>query len=171
MPTVGHPSALSPRLPAIELTLPGDWAADAGGDALFRATRAGATTSADHDATGDGTTPGITAYVHTSREATTDDLVDDLAIEAEQHDEGEADPTFEVELGDRIWTGLNVSWIEDGEPVYVIHLITPVDAGEVTQFVRLTGRIAGADSEQDYDEVQGILETVRVTSDDQGSGE
>lgn len=158
MPTVGHPRPLSPRLPAIEVTLPGDWSADAGGDALFLATRADRGDRA----------PVITAYVHTSREATTDDLVDDLTVVAEDLDEGEADPVFEVDLDERTWTGLNVSWIEDGVPVYVVHLITAVPAGEVTQFVRLTGQVSGDESEQDYDEVQAILETVRITADGVG---
>lgn len=153
MPTVGHPSALSPQLPTIELSLPDGWVAEPGGDALFRAT---------HGRGGD-LAPRLTAYIHTSHEATTDDLVDDLVIEAEHHDEGECDPTFEVELGERRWTGLNVSWIEEGEPVYLVHLLTALDAGEVTQLVRLTGRIAGPDSESDYDEVQDAMETVRVT--------
>ena len=146
MPTVGHPSALSPQLPTIELTLPDGWVAEPGGDALFRALA-----------------PQVAAYLHTSQDATTADLVDDLVVEAESHDEGESDPTFAVDLDGREWTGLNVSWIEDGEPVYLVHLLTAVAAGEVTQLVRLTGRIAGPDSERDYDEVQGVLETARVT--------
>lgn len=153
MPTVGHPSALSPQLPTIELTLPEAWIAEPGGDALFRAT---------HGRGGD-LAPRVTAYVHTSLETTTDALVDDLVVETRAHDHGEADPTFTVELDGREWTGLNVSWIEGGEPVFLVHLITAVDAGEVTQLVRLTGRIAGPDSERDYDEVQHVLETARVT--------
>lgn len=152
MPTVGHPSALSPAYPRIELTLPDEWVAEPGGDALFRAV---------HGRGGD-LAPVLTAYVHTLREATTDDLVDDLVTEAEAHDEGEADPTFEVEVGERTWTGLNVSWIADGEPVYVVHLLTPVEAGEVHHVVRLTGRVAGPESEEDYEAVQGILETAVV---------
>ncbi len=153
MPTVGHPSALSPQLPTIELTLPDGWLAEPGGKALFRAT---------HHRGGEHA-PQLTAYIHTSRETTTDDLVDDLVLESEAHDEGEADPTFAVELEGRTWTGLNVSWIEDGEPVYVVHLLAALDADEVTHLVRITGRIAGPDSERDYDEVQNALETVRVT--------
>lgn len=153
MPTVGHPSALSPQLPTIELTLPEGWVAETGGNALFGAT---------HGRGGD-LAPQLTAYIHTSRDATTDDLVDDLVIEAEAHDEGEADPTFAVDLDGREWTGLNVSWIDDGEPVYLVHLVTAIAAGDVTQLVRLTGRIAGPDSERDYGEVQDVLETVRVT--------
>lgn len=152
MPTVGHPSALSPAYPRIELTLPDAWVAEPGGDALFRATRGG----------GGDLAPELTAYVHTSREASTDDLVDDLATGALGHEEGEADPTFEVEIGERTWTGLNVSWLEDGEPVYVVHLVTAVEAGEVTHLVRLCGRVAGPDSEQDYESVQAILETAVV---------
>ncbi|KGN31203.1 hypothetical protein N802_04905 [Knoellia sinensis KCTC 19936] len=153
MPTVGHPSGLSPQLPTIELTLPDGWSAGPGGDALFRATRG----------TGADLTPELTAYVHTSRETTTDELVAALVLEAREEEDGEADPTFEVVLEDRTWTGLNVSWVEVGEHAYVIHLITPVEAGEVTQFVHLSGHVTGADSEADYDEIQGILETVRVT--------
>ena len=153
MPTVGHPSALSPQLPTIELTLPEGWVAEPGGDALFRAS---------HGRGGD-LAPQLAAYIHTSRDATTDDLVDDLVGEAQAHDVGESDPTFSVDLDGREWTGLNVSWVEDGEPVYVVHLLTAVEAGEVTQLVRLTGRIAGPDSERDYDEVQDVLETARVT--------
>jgi len=153
MPTVGHPSALSPQLPTIELTLPEGWVAEPGGDALFRAT---------HGRGGD-LAPRVTAYVHTSHDSTSDDLVDDLVSQAEGREEGECDPMFEVELGERLWTGLNVSWVEGGEPVYLVHLLTALEAGEVTQLVRLTGRIAGPDSESDYDAVQGVLETVRVT--------
>ncbi|MFW5473255.1 hypothetical protein ACOCJ5_08105 [Knoellia sp. CPCC 206450] len=152
MPTVGHPSALSPAYPHIELTLPDDWTVEPGGDALLRAV---------HGRGGD-LAPELTAYVHTSREASTDDLVDDLAGEAEGRDEGEADETFVVELEGREWTGLNVSWIEDGEPVYLVHLVTAVEAGEVVHLVRVTGRIAGPDSEQDYEAVQSILETAVV---------
>ena len=152
MPTVGHPSALSPAYPRIELTLPDDWTVEPGGDALLRAV---------HGRGGD-LAPELTAYVHTSREASTDDLVDDLAGEAEGREEGEADETFVVEIEGREWTGLNVSWIEDGEPVYLVHLVTPVEAGEVAHLVRVTGRIAGPDSEQDYEAVQSILETAVV---------
>jgi hypothetical protein len=152
MPTVGHPSALSPAYPRIELTLTDDWVAEPGGDALLRAV---------HGRGGD-LAPELTAYVRTVREASTDDLVEELVAQAEEHDEGEADETFEVEIEGREWTGLNVSWIEDGEPVYLVHLLTAVDAGEVTHLVRLTGRISGPDSEQDYESVQGILETVVV---------
>ncbi|GAA4115786.1 hypothetical protein GCM10022415_12430 [Knoellia locipacati] len=152
MPTVGHPSALSPALPRIELTLPDGWVAEPGGDALLRAV---------HGRGGD-LAPELTAYVHTTRGASTDDLVDDLASQADGHEEGEAEETFTVEIGERDWTGLNVSWIEDGEPVYLVHLVTAVPAGDVTQLVRLTGRIAGPDSEQDYEDVQSILETVQL---------
>ncbi|MFC7490594.1 MULTISPECIES: hypothetical protein [unclassified Knoellia] len=153
MPTVGHPSALSPQLPTIELAVPDSWVVEPGGDALFRAV---------HGRGGD-LAPRLTAYVHTSRDATPNELVEDLVVEAEAHDEGEADPTFVVDLDGRSWTGLNVSWIEDGEPVYLVHLLTSVDAGEVTQLVRITGRIAGPDSERDYDEVQDAMETARVS--------
>ena len=152
MPTVGHPSALSPALPRIELDLPDEWVAEPGGDALFLARHQGAGAHA----------PQLTAYVHTSREASTDELVDTLTSEATAHDEGEADPTFEVEIGERTWTGLNVSWIADGEPVYVIHLVTAVDGGSVTQHVRLTGRVAGPDSERDYEVLQQVFETAVV---------
>ena len=152
MPTVGHPSALSPAYPRIELTLPDDWTVEPGGDALLRAV---------HGRGGD-LAPVLTAYVHTSREASTDDLVDDLAGEAEGRDEGEADESFVVDLEGREWTGLNVSWIEDGEPVYLVHLVTALDAGDVVQLVRVTGRISGPDSEQDYEAVQSILETAVV---------
>lgn len=154
MPTVGHPSALSPQLPTIELSLPDGWVAEPGGDALFRAV---------HGRGGD-LAPELTAYIHTSWELTTDALVDDLVTQAQAQDEGEADPTFEVEIDGREWTGLNVSWIDEGGPVYVVHLLTSLDAGEVTQLVRVTGRIAGPDSEADYDEVQDAMETVRVTA-------
>lgn len=154
MPTVGHPSALSPQLPMIELSLPDGWVAEPGGDALFRAV---------HGRGGD-LAPELTAYIHTSWELTTDALVDDLVTQAQAQDEGEADPTFEVEIDGREWTGLNVSWIDEGGPVYVVHLLTSLDAGEVTQLVRVTGRIAGPDSEADYDEVQDAMETVRVTA-------
>lgn len=154
MPTVGHPSAFSPQLPSIELTLPESWVAEPGGDALFRATRG---TGADLE-------PELTAYIHTTAEPTTADLVEELELEAQSEDEGQADPTFEVEIDGRTWTGLNVSWIDEGEPVYVIHLMTVVPAGEVNQIVLLSGQVAGADSEADYDEVQGILETATVTA-------
>ncbi|MDT0212610.1 hypothetical protein Q9R29_01825 [Rothia sp. ARF10] len=152
MPTVGHPSALSPAYPHIELTLPDDWTVEPGGDALVRAV---------HGRGGD-LAPVLTAYVHTSREASTDDLVGVLASQAEDHEEGEAEETFVVDLEGREWTGLNVSWIEDGEPVYLVHLVTAVEAGEVVHLVRVTGRIAGPDSEQDYELVQSILETAVV---------
>ncbi|PRY58758.1 hypothetical protein BCF74_11139 [Knoellia remsis] len=160
MPTVGHPSALSPQLPRIEVSLPDGWGAEPGGDALLRATRD----------TGGAQAPVLTAYVHTSRDETSDRLVDDLANAAHTHPDGEVDPTFEVEIEDRTWTGLNVSWVEDGDTVYLVHLVTALPAGEVTQHVRLTGRVGGPDSEADYDEVQGILETVRVTPSDGASG-
>lgn len=153
MPSVGHPSAVSPALPHLHLDLPDDWVAEPGGAALFLAHRDGA---------GDGL-PRLAAYVHTSRGGSTDLLLDALAGEATAHDEGEADPAFEVEIDGRAWTGLNVSWVEDGEPVYVVHVVTPVEAGGVTQHVRLTGRVAGPDSERDYEVLQQVLETVVVT--------
>ena len=153
MPTVGHPSAVSPALPRIELALPAEWVAEPGGDALFLA---------QHESAG-AHGPRLTAYVHTSREASTDHLVDALAAEATAHDEGEADPTFEVEIDERVWTGLNVSWFEAGQPVHVVHLVTAVDGGGVTQHVRLTGRVAGPDSERDYETIQQILESAVVT--------
>lgn len=153
MRTVGHPSAVSPALPRLELELPDGWVAEPGGDALFLARRE----SGGDDA------PRLTAYVHTSREVSTDGLVEALAAEATGHDEGEADPTFEVELDERAWTGLNVSWVQDGQPVYVVHLVTAVDGGAVTQHVRLTGRVSGPDSERDYEEIQQVVETVVLT--------
>lgn len=153
MPTVGHPSAVSPAIPRIELDLPDDWVAEPGGDALFLAHRDGGGDSA----------PRLTAYVHTSREVSTDHLLDVLAGEATAHDEGESDPAFEVEIDGRTWTGLNVSWLEDGQPVYVVHLVTPLDGNGVTQHVRLTGRVAGPDSESDYEVLQQVFESVVVT--------
>ncbi len=152
MPTVGHPSAVSPALPRIELDLPDEWVAEPGGDALFLAR---------HESAG-AHAPQLTAYIHTSRQASTDGLVDTLAAEAAAHDEGAADPTFEVEIGERTWTGLNVSWVEDGQPVHVVHLVTPVDGGGVTQHVRLTGRVAGPEAERDYEVLQQVLETAVV---------
>lgn len=152
MPTVSHPSALSPAFPRIELTLPDGWIAEPGGDAVLRAV---------HGRGGDHA-PELTAYVRTSRDATTDSLVDDLASQAQGRDEGEADETFTVEIGGREWTGLNVSWVDAGEAVYLVHLLTAVEAGEVTHLVRLTGRISGPDSEREYEAVQAILETALV---------
>jgi len=153
MPTVGHPSAVSPALPRIELDLPDEWVAEPGGDALFLAR---------HESAG-AHAPQLTAYVHTSRDASSDRLVDALAAEAATHDEGEADPTFDVEIGDRTWTGLNVSWVEDGQPVHVVHLVSAVDGGGVTQLVRFTGRVAGPEAERDYEVLQQVLETAVVT--------
>ncbi|MFW5470343.1 hypothetical protein ACOCJ4_09890 [Knoellia sp. CPCC 206435] len=153
MPTVGHPSAVSPAIPHLELELPDDWVAEPGGDALFLA----------HRSSGGDSAPRLTAYVHTSREVSTDHLLDVLAGEATAHDEGESDPAFEVDIADRTWTGLNVSWLEDGQPVYVVHLVTPMEAGAVTQHVRLTGRVAGPDSESDYELIQQVMETTLVT--------
>lgn len=152
MPTVGHPSALSPAYPRIELTLPDDWTHEPGGDALLRAV----------SGRGGDLAPELTAYVHTSREASTDHLVDDLAGHAQELEEGEAEDTFTVEVEGREWTGLNVSWTEDGQPVYLVHLLTVVEAGDVNHLVRVTGRIAGPDSEQDYEAVRAILETLVV---------
>ena len=40
-------------------------------------------------------------------EATRGQLVDDLVKESEAHDEGEGDPTSEIVLSERQWTGLN----------------------------------------------------------------
>jgi hypothetical protein len=153
MPMVGHPSAVSPALPHVQLDLPEEWVAEPGGDALFLARREGAGAHA----------PQLTAYVHTSREASTDGLVDMLAAEATAHTEGEADPTFEVEIGERTWTGLNVSWVEDGQPVHVVHVVTAVDGGGVTQHVRFTGRVAGPDAERDYEVLQQVIETAVIT--------
>ena len=152
MPTAGHPGALSPRLPELTVDLPDGWVVEPGDDALVRA----------HDGRGDAHAPALAAYVHTTRDADVAALCDDLASRALARDEGEADPTFEVELGDRTWTGLNVSWVEGGEAVFVVHLLTVLPAGEVAQVVRWSGRVSGPDAETDYDTLQGVLETVRV---------
>ena len=104
MPTVGHPSAVSPAPPHLSLDLPDDWVAEPGGAALFLAHRDGA---------GDGL-PRLAAYVHTSRGGSTDLLLDALAGEATAHDEGEADPAFEVEIDGRAYKHLLAVRLDDG---------------------------------------------------------
>lgn len=158
MAQLSTPSEALPGPPRLSLDLPDDWTAFAPGLAMLRA-RAPQRPGVQ--------TPEVRVDLWTEdAETTVRDLLSQIAAQFAPH--AQSEPPFEVELGSRTWTGVNLGWADGGSPQIEVQLATALSgSGPFTRFVTVIGRIGGPGAEDDYDLLQSIMETVRVEGDEE----
>lgn len=87
----------------------------------------------------------------------------DLRAFADQQPEGEMDEPFTLDLGGTPVVGVNVSWTDPkAGDVVQVHLFAGTRLEGLVHVVQVTGSVGGTDVQQDYAQLQGILQTVRI---------
>lgn len=157
MPQLSYPSEVFPGPPSVTVDVPETWAPVRVGGTLLSCRRI----ESDH-----GFAPNVVVrgFQRTS-DFTMRDALAELRGFVDGQPQGSIDEPFEIELDEVPFLGVNVSW-DDPEigTVVQIHLFAGSRRGRIVDLVQVTGSVGGADAETAYAEVQGILQTVRVST-------
>ncbi len=87
----------------------------------------------------------------------------DLKAFVDQQPEGEIDEPFTLTLGEVPVIGVNISWTDPkAGDIVQVHLFAGTRLEGLVHLVQVTGSVGGTEIETDYDQVQGILQTVRI---------
>ncbi|MFQ6171006.1 hypothetical protein ACK8HX_05320 [Oryzobacter sp. R7] len=153
MPVLAFPGPQAPPPPAVTVEVPDGWEPVPAGPDLLRARGAG--TVGDPIEVGVGTHRAAVG-------ALAEQVVEEVST-ASAPEGSEVEPVFVVEIGGREWAARNVSWDEPGGPVVEVVLATSPDGSDdAAPFVVATGRVRGSGVDDDYDVLQGVLETIVV---------
>lgn len=157
MPHLSYPSETFPGPPTVDIDVPDTWAPVRVGGTLLACRKI----ESEH-----GFAPNVVVrgFQRTSG-FTIRAALDELRTFVDGREGGRVDEPFELELGGVPFLGVNVSWQDEEIGVVVqIHLFAGSRRGRVVDIVQVTGSVGGSDMEHSYGEVQGILQTVRVTA-------
>lgn len=156
MPVLAFPGPQAPPPPPVTVEVPDGWEPVPAGPGLLRARGAG--TAGDPIEVGVGTHRALAG-------AAAAQVVEEVTT-ASAPSGSEVEPVFVVDIGGREWAARNVSWDEPGGPVVEVVLATASGADEdASPFVVASGRVRGAGLDDDYDLLQGVLETLVVGGD------
>jgi hypothetical protein len=81
-----------------------------------------------------------------------------------QQRDGEMEEPFEVVIDGVPFVGVNVSWTDEhvGDVVQA-HLFAGARRGQVVDLIQVTGSVGGPEADHEYDRIQRVMQTVRVT--------
>lgn len=157
MAQLSYPSDTFPGPPGVTLDVPETWAPVRVGGTLMACRKI----DSDH-----GFAPNVVVRgFQRTADFTIRAALAELRAFVAERGEGRVDEPFELELGDVPFLGVNVSWTdEEIGTVVQIHLFAGSRRGRIVDIVQATGSVGGDDMERSYGEVQGILQSVRVTA-------
>jgi hypothetical protein len=154
--TLAYPSRQFPGPPSVSVDIPDGWSPVRVPGTLLAARR---TSTAGVFA------PNVVIRGFTrSAQFTVGRALTELKRFVEQQRSGEMEPPFEVEIDGVPFVGVNVSWTDDtvGDVVQA-HLFAGARRGQVVDLVQVTGSVGGPEAGTEYDRVQRVMQTVRVT--------
>jgi len=93
------------------------------------------------------------------------DAMREVGAFARQRPDGEVEEPFRAPIGGLELVGVNASWTDPtiGEVVQV-HMFAGTRSGGLLRLLHITGTVGGETIEDDYESVQGVLETLRIES-------
>lgn len=156
MALLKYPSEQFPGPPTISVDIPEEWSPVRVPGTLLAARRRVAS---------EKFAPNIVVRGFTrSGEFTIGRALQELRAFVDGMSEGEMDAPFEVELDQVPFVGVNVSWTDDkvGDVVQA-HLFAGARRGQVVDLIQVTGSVGGPDVGTEYERVQAVMQTVRVT--------
>jgi hypothetical protein len=156
MAILKYPSEQFPGPPSVTVEIPEEWSAVRVPGTLLAARRR---VSAEKFA------PNIVVRGFTrSGDFTIGRALAELRAFIEGMSEGEMDQPFELEIDEVPFVGVNVSWTDEkvGDVVQA-HLFAGARRGQVVDLIQVTGSVGGPDVGEEYERLQGVMQTVRVT--------
>jgi hypothetical protein len=156
MPTLTYPSTQFPGPPSVAIDIPEDWTGVRVPGTLVAARR--------KESTGRFAPNLVIRGFTRSGQFTIGMALRELGDFVKERPEGTMDPPFEVEIAEVPFVGVNVSWTDErvGDVVQA-HLFAGARRGQVVDLVQVTGSVGGQDAGTEYDTVQQVMQTVRVT--------
>jgi hypothetical protein len=156
MTTLTYPSAQFPGPPSVSVQIPDGWAP----------VRVPGTLLAARRAESDGRfAPNVVVRGFTrSGDFTIGRALGELKAYVDERTDGEMDAPFSVEIEDVPFVGVNVSWTDEkvGDVVQA-HLFAGARRGQVVDLIQVTGSVGGEQVSSDYETLQQLMQTVRVT--------
>jgi hypothetical protein len=156
MPTLTYPSTQFPGPPSVAIDIPEDWTGVRVPGTLVAARR--------KESTGRFAPNLVIRGFTRSGQFTIGMALRELGDFVKERPEGTMDPPFEVEIAEVPFVGVNVSWTDErvGDVVQA-PLFAGARRGQVVDLVQVTGSVGGQDAGTEYDTVQQVMQTVRVT--------
>ncbi|NNM48060.1 hypothetical protein [Knoellia koreensis] len=156
MTTLTYPSAQFPGPPSVSVQIPDGWAPVRVPGTLLAARRA---------QSGGRFAPNVVVRGFTrSGDFTIGRALGELKAYVDERTDGEMDAPFSVEIEDVPFVGVNVSWTDEkvGDVVQA-HLFAGARRGQVVDLIQVTGSVGGEQVSSDYETLQQLMQTVRVT--------
>jgi len=156
MTTLTYPSAQFPGPPSISVDIPQGWAPVRVPGTLLAARRA--------DTAGRFAPNLVVRGFTRSGDFTIGRALAELKAYVQDRSEGQMDAPFAIELEEVPFVGVNVSWTDDrvGDVVQA-HLFAGARRGQVVDLIQVTGSVGGEQVGSEYDTLQQLMQTVRVT--------
>ena len=156
MTTLTDPSAQVPGPPSVSVDIPEGWAPVRVPGTLLAARRA--------DTAGRFAPNLVVRGFTRSGDFTIGRALGELRNYVEDRAQGQMDPPFALELDSVPFVGVNVSWTDErvGDVVQA-HLFAGARRGQVVDLIQVTGSVGGEQVGAEYDTLQQLMQTVRVT--------
>jgi hypothetical protein len=156
MTTLTYPSAQFPGPPSVSVDVPEGWAPVRVPGTLLAARRA--------DTAGRFAPNLVVRGFTRSGDFTIGRALGELRSYVEDRAQGQMDPPFALELDGVPFVGVNVSWTDErvGDVVQA-HLFAGARRGQVVDLIQVTGSVGGEQVGAEYDTLQQLMQTVRVT--------
>jgi hypothetical protein len=156
MATLTYPSAQFPGPPSVSVDIPEGWAPVRVPGTLLAARRA--------DTSGRFAPNLVVRGFTRSGDFTIGRALAELRAYVDDRSDGQMDAPFALEIEQVPFVGVNVSWTDErvGDVVQA-HLFAGARRGQVVDLIQVTGSVGGAQVGSEYDTLQQLMQTVRVT--------
>jgi hypothetical protein len=156
MTTLTYPSAQFPGPPSISVDIPEGWAPVRVPGTLLAARRA--------DTSGRFAPNVVVRGFTRSGDFTIGRALGELKAYVDERSDGQMDAPFALEIEQVPFVGVNVSWTDErvGDVVQA-HLFAGARRGQVVDLIQVTGSVGGEQVGSEYDTLQQLMQTVRVT--------
>ncbi len=156
MSQISSNSAQFPAPPVVTLDLPDGWVGVPMPGAILSA----------RGPLVDGRAPMV-AVRYTTRPLGYDlgDAMREIEEAARRRPDGEVEEPFRAPVGELELVGVNASWTDPAVgDVVQVHMFAGTRSEGLLRLLHITGTVAGESVEDDYEAVQGVLETLRIES-------
>lgn len=93
------------------------------------------------------------------------DALREVENAARKRPDGEVEEPFRAPVGDLELVGVNASWTDPAiGDVVQVHMFAGSRSNGLLRLLHITGTVGGESIEEDYEAVQGVLETLRIAS-------